>query len=167
MERNINKKDVILGLIMLGLSGYILFGNNVIVGNSIFKEEIIVARAEFYLKFLSVGMMIISVALIMKTLKIFKVKDQETTSEPINNIVKLSFVALIIYVFILKPVGFFISSFLLVAFLSYIIRLKENNIDLTDKKSVIKSLIISCIFSLTTVLIIMFIFTRWLKVVLP
>lgn len=167
VEREINKKDVILGLIMLSLSGYILFGSNVIVGDSILKESILVGRADFYIKFLAIIMILISAALILKAFGVFGLKNKETSDEPTNNVAKLSFVALIIYGFILKPMGFFASSFLLIMFLSFIIRIKEDGIDLKDKKLVIKSLVISCAFSIITVSIFAYIFTNWLKVVLP
>lgn len=167
MLKKINTKDIGLGLIMMGLSLYILLGSNVVIGNSIFKENIIVGRAEFYLKFLASIMILISLILIVRALNKSGLKGDNVTSIQSNNVVKLSFAALIIYILVLKLKGFFLSSFLLVTFLSFIIRLKENGIDINDKKLVFKSFLISCIFSLISVLVIMYIFKNWLNVVLP
>lgn len=165
--RKINIKDIALGFIMLGLSIYIFIGDNVILGNSIFKESIIIGRAEFYLKFLATVMILISLVLIIITLKKSRIKCNNESSIPSNNVVSLSFGALIIYVLVLKPLGFFLSSFLLTTFLSFIIRLRENRIDTRDKKLVLKSFLISCIFSLVSVLLIRYIFENGLNVILP
>lgn len=164
MKKDINKKDLILGLAMICLSVYILFSGDVITGNSIFKEEILVGKADFYIKFFAGILMIVSIALIVKALGLFGLKPTPVTKEPVNHVVVLSFIAMFIYLLIIRSVGFFIASFLLITTMSFVIRLKEDKIDLTDKKSVLKTLVISAIFSIIMVSITLLIFEKLLKV---
>lgn len=167
MGKKVDKKDVILGIIMITLSLYMFLGSNVIVGKSILKENITVGRADFYIKFLATALLVISFVMILKALGLFSSSNDRTNSSPATKTAKLSFVALIIYTVILKPIGFFISSFVLVTFLSLIIRLEETKINPQDRKDFVKPIIISCTFSLISVLSIMYVFTKWLKVILP
>lgn len=167
MGKKVDKKDVILGIIMIALSLYIFWGSNVIVGKSILKENITVGRADFYIKFLATALLVISFVIILKALGLFSSSNDRTNSNPMNKTAKLSFIALIIYTVILKPIGFFISSFVLVTFLSLIIRLEETKINSQKMKDFVKPIIISCTFSLVSVLSIMYVFTKWLKVILP
>ncbi len=161
-------KDIILGTMMISFSLYILLSESVIKGNSIFRESIVIARADFYIKFLAVLLIIISFIVFIKAFLPSKDSEENINSKKKNNFLAIfSFIGLAVYTAVLKRIGFFVDSFLLVTLLSFLIMIEEKSLDLKKKSVLIKGLLQSVVISLITVSVITFIFTNWLKVVLP
>ncbi len=76
-------------------------------------------------------------------------------------------IAFVLCTLVLEEVGFFISSFVLMALMCFIYQIKEKQQEFKASKAILKSLAISCVFSLALVVVLEQIFTHLLKVTLP
>ena len=68
---------------------------------------------------------------------------------------------------VMDALGFVINSIWLMALITFMIRMRENTVDVHAKKAVLKSVGISVLYAAILVLVASFVFSTWLKVTLP
>lgn len=163
-EKVVNKRDLCSSIVLAAIGLYITFGKNVVTGKTFGADSYpMAARADVYLKALGLALMLLSLALLVRSLR----ANKAATKKDIPMVAKIGAVSLVVYTLILKPLGFFISSVLLIAVWTFMFRLKEYHIDLKDKKAVLKTLGIAFIFAIIVVTVLQLAFTELLGVRLP
>ena len=163
--------DFILSLVIAAFGLYVIFGKNVIKGKLLTSQLALAARADVYLWGIAAIFVLLAVILLVRSLAFVKV-DEQTKTEPfrfgISALTIISFVATLVYLVFMELIGFIIPSFVFVAFLCFMYRLKENAVDWkTDKKGVFKAVWVSLLFSAVSVVAIKVIFERFLGINLP
>ena len=163
-KKVVNKRDLYSSIVLAVIGLYITFGKNVITGKTFGVDSMpMAARADVYLKTLGLVLAVLSLVLLVRAIR----TDKEVIKKEIPIVAIIGAASLVVYIFILKPLGFFISSVLLITAWTFMFRLKEYHIDLKDKRTVLKTLGISFAFSIIIVALLQLAFTKLLGVRLP
>jgi len=163
-----NMTDFVLGLIMLLVGCYATFAKSVTKGKTLLDVDVPFSDARSFVRILGILLMVLSVYLILRAMGVFKRKDNDdlTFKKP-EGIVLIGFGILITYLILLNVIGYTIPSILMIAGMTFLIMTKEKNLDLKDKKVVLKAVGISCAYSVVLVFVLSYAFKNWLHVVLP
>jgi hypothetical protein len=159
--------DFICGLVLSAVSIWLLVSKSVTIGKVETGQGGLFVRADVYPRMLGALMLFLAILMIIRSIN-FK-KEAETAPFFIN-ITKESlftFVALIVFIVILKPVGFAISTFALTFFLVVLYMLKEyesKNLTPQQKK---KKIVFAAVFSVILVVFVWVAFEKLLLVTLP
>lgn len=163
-----NPRDLILGIVMTAISLYLLFSSKVVKGMTLLYTDITIAKAGTYIRILGGLLLILSVSLILRAIGVFGGKQEEPSGKKIaDSFVIVGFVALILYIPLMKLIGFTVSSMLLMVCFTFMIRLREKKVDLHDKQALLKNLGVAVLYAVVLVLILEALFTRVLHVRLP
>lgn len=160
--------DLILGILMIGVSAFLFFGK-------ITEQEVqtaqggFLARSDIWLRMMAVFLFIVSVTLIIRSINFKKEEITEKFSFYIDSTVIATVAALIVYAITLPLLGFFITTFVMTLYLVLLYSVKEQGLKFTTApkgtwgKLVLKSLITAA------VLLIVFwvIFGKLLAIQLP
>lgn len=163
-KTKVNLRDFISGVVFAIFGAYVVFGKNVVRGKVFGIDRMpLVSRADFYIHALGWVLLVLSLGLIVRAV----VKKEETEKKEVPIVAVYSGISLVIFCLIVKPLTFYPSAVLLIAFWVFIFRIKEYHIAKTDRKGILKSLLISIVYSAVVVLILQLVFTRLLGVRLP
>lgn len=162
--------DFIIGTLFLILGIYVLTTNNILldsIGAS--QGTIWIIRPDIYVRGIGCLITAFSVILVLKSINWKRSEETTKFTFAMSKEVLLSIGALIIYAFIFPRVGFALSSFLLIFFLTFIYMCKEmsGKQDKITKKDRIKYAIYSVIYAAILVTVVYLIFSKILYVVLP
>jgi len=160
-----NKRDFVLGLVALALSLFLLLSDSVIQGFSMFQTKIYLAQAGAYIEIIAVLMIVVSLAMIIRAF--VKKEPGEDQKKSIDGLVVGAFAALIVYLLLMDALGFVINTIWLTALITFMLRVREKQISLKDRKAVLKTAGVSVGYAVILVLVLAFVFTTWLKVRLP
>lgn len=156
------KRDFFSGCVLILVSSYILFGQNIAVGRTLGKMPKL-ANAVLYVRLLGGILGFLSILLVIRALTSDKTQDARNIPKE----VVLTSIALILYALVLDLLGFFLSSVVLISFLTFIYRIKEKHLSKNDKPSMLKAAGISIIYSLICVALLQYVFTSLLGARLP
>ena len=92
---------------------------------------------------------------------------KEENKRKFDCLVLEGFAFLICYIPALKVAGFTIPTCILMSLFSFIIRMREKNVDKSDRKAVLKCAGIAVVYGVILTLVMEFAFTKWLNVRLP
>lgn len=161
-----NKKDFGFGLVSLAVSVFLLMSDGIVVGRSLFPMPSVWAKADTYVRIISTVMAVLSAILVLRSF-LKGEEGEEAQKTRIDHVVIIFFGAMALYLVLMDALGFVINSIWLMALITFMIRMRENNVDVHDKKAVLKSVGISVLYAAILVLVASFMFSTWLKVTLP
>lgn len=106
--------DFVLGVVMIGVSLYLLIGN---IATNIPKTSQggYLSRADVWIKMLAVMLLVVSIILVFKSIN-FKKGETKKFEFFLDNAIVSTIVGLIAYTVLLPKIGFFISTFSLTFF---------------------------------------------------
>lgn len=166
-----NRKDFILGVVMLVLGLYLLLAQGIVKGMTLLSTGITIAKAATYVRLLGGLLVLLSGGLTLRALGVFgeRAEDAEENSETwsLDPLVLILFGALLLYMPLMSLVGFTASSVILIAWVAFWIRYREKHVDLHDKKALLKNIGIAVVYSVILVLVLELMFTKGLHVRLP
>jgi hypothetical protein len=162
----VNKKDLIWGI---GLSILSVCISIYSYGITSPKVVTTLARAEYYIRLWAYFLLILSTVLIGRTLLSAKKHDNTVFRNDSNNIIAPIFtsVCIIAYLFILKILGYFISTPLFLFILIYYFKKLSNKDEILSFKSRLIIIFNILFISVISSIISFYIFNNVLKVVLP
>ncbi|MCI8650142.1 MAG: hypothetical protein HFG20_08505 [Anaerotruncus sp.] len=166
-EKCKNWKDFLLGIVMLLISVYLLFSPNVVKGLTLLYTDITIAKAVTYVRILGGILLLLSLSLSLRALGLFGATSQEKSTFSIDWLILAGFAALLVYMPLIKLLGFILPSILLVGVFTFFIRCREKQISLRNTPEVLKGCIVSILYAVTLVLLLQFLFTQVLHVRLP
>lgn len=166
--------DFILGILMTGVGMFLLFSSKIVTNISMNDSGGYFARADVYVKMLGAILALSSIILIIKSLgfdknKLDKKNEPTKFNFDITDTVCYIILSMVIYAVFLPLIGFKISTFVMLFYLCMLFSIKEQNKKLNKytKQEVIKIGIRSFIYSLISVIVLYFVFTKGLNVQLP
>ena len=163
-----NLRDFILGLVMLALSLYLMLSPKIVKGMTLLYTSITVAKADTYIRLLGGLLLLLSAVLILRALGLFGLKAKKTDEKkPVDWLVIAGFATLLIYMPLMKIIGFTASSILLTASFKFMIRFREKKADLHNWQELLKNLGVSIAYAVVLVSALELLFTRALHVRLP
>lgn len=166
-----NRKDLILGVVMLVLGLYLLLAQGIVKGMTLLSTGITIAKAGTYVRLLGGLLVLLSGGLTLRALGVFgKCEADEEDSETrwkLDPLVPILFGALLLYMPLMSLVGFTVSSMIMIAWVAFWIRYREKHVDLHDKKALLKNIGIAVVYSVILVLVLELMFTKGLHVRLP
>lgn len=129
MKRIKKMNDFVLGILMIFLSAFLVFGKitevEVKTGQGGF-----LTRSDVWLRMMGVFLFVVSIILIIRAIGIGK-KGQEHQAEPFNFYLDSTVVAvvlsLVVYALALPKIGFFITTFLMCLYLVVLFTIKEKS----------------------------------------
>lgn len=162
-----NKRDFIFGLIGLGLSLFLLLSDSVIRGFTIFQSKVYWAQAGAYIDIVAALLLAFSVALVVRAVLKAEPGSENEKKQKLDWLVVVAFAAMIVYLLLMDVLGFVINTIWLSSLITFMLQVREKQIDLKDKKAALKCAGISIGYSIVLVLVLAFVFSTWLKVRLP
>ena len=163
-----NKRDFLLGIVMTAVGLYLLLSNSIVKGFSLFQTKVVLAQAGTYLKIIGGLIVLVSAVVIIRSLR--KPLSEEEAAEakrPLDWMIVGCLAAFFVYLLLMDVLGFLIDTIWVIALITFLLRVREKHIDLHDKKELLKSIGIAVGYSVVLVLVISFMFTKWLNVRLP
>jgi hypothetical protein len=162
-----NMNDLIGGLVLIAGSIWLLVSKSITVGTITTGQGGLFVRADVYIRMLGVLMLFLAVLMVLRSINF---KKEAETKAFFFNVTKeslLSFAALILFIVILKPVGFAISTYALTFFLVVLYTLKEYALKNLTPRQKKKKIVFAAVFSLILVVFVWAVFEKVLLVTLP
>lgn len=160
--------DLILGILMIGVSAFLFFGK-------ITEQEVqtsqggFLARSDIWLRMMAVFLFAVSVVLIIRSINFKKEEIAEKFSFYIDSTVIATIIALIVYAIALPLLGFFFTTFVITLYLVLLYSIKEQGLKFTAVpkgawgKLALKSLITAAVL----LIVFWLIFGKLLAIQLP
>jgi hypothetical protein len=163
-----NVNDFIIGAALLALGLYVLFTDDIIQGNIAGSAGGPLVRPDVYVRLIGGCMAFCAALLVIKAIN-FSGGEVKGFHFVLSREVVLTIVGLIVYTVLLNYIGFAISTFLLLFFLTcmYIRKEKSGEGKALTKPEIIKYLITAAVYSAVLDLAVYLIFSRLLFVALP
>ena len=166
-----NWRDLILGLVMLACGLYMVLAKGVVRGMTLLNTTVKLAQAATYMRILGGILALLSAVLVLRALGVFGgAAQEEKKSEGVRKLdwlVICAFAGLVLYLPMMDVIGFTVASILLMTLLTFLIRLREKHVDVHDRNAVLKNLAVAASYAVILVLVLEFMFTKWLHVRLP
>lgn len=168
-KRILNWRDLVLGIVMVIIGLYLVLSPNIVQGMTVLYTEIGFAKPRTYICMLGYILLILSIMLITRAVGVWgkNKEDKEENKRKFDCLVLEGFAFLICYIPALKMAGFTIPTCILMSLFSFIIRMREKNVDKSDRKAVLKCAGIAVVYGVILTLVMEFAFTKWLNVRLP
>lgn len=168
-KRILNWRDLVLGIVMVIIGLYLVLSPNIVQGMTVLYTEIGLAKPRTYICMLGYILLILSIMLITRAVGVWgnNKEDKEENKRKFDCLVLEGFAFLICYIPALKVAGFTIPTCILMSLFSFIIRMREKNVDKSDRKAVLKCAGIAVVYGVILTLVMEFAFTKWLNVRLP
>lgn len=167
-------KDYLVGFVLIVVGIYLMVGKNVVTGVVISETDVELAKADTYLRFLGLLLTIASAAMVLSSvIKGFRAKKEAEPAgeEGPDSVSKWFvvgfFVGAIVFALLIKVIGFFFDTLWFAFALSLYLQIREQGIDLHDKKALGTAALKSLIYALILDVALYLAFTKILKVKLP
>ena len=159
--------DFIVGLVLLAGGLWLMFSSNITEGRILRSQSQGILQADTYIKFLGGLVFFLAFLMVIRSINFRKEAETKAFEFEMSKESFLTFTALILYVAILKPLGFSIATFLFTFFIACLYMFKETkNKGLSRRDKIIKVAILAG-FSVILIFTVYLIFGRILLVVLP
>ena len=162
-----NMNDLIAGILLLAGGLWLMLSNNITVGRILQSQGQGIIRADTYIRMLGGLVFFLAVLMIIRSINFKKIAETSEFEFAINKESALTFAALILYVVLLKPLGFAITTFLFAFFISCIYMLGETKNKGLSRREITKKIVFIGVFSLVLIIVVYLIFARVLGVILP
>jgi hypothetical protein len=159
--------DFIIGIVLIAVSVWLLVSKNITEGRIIENEGGIFVRADMYIRMLGGLMFFLAFLIVIRSINFKKAAETKGFSFTITTESFLTILALVLFIILLKPVGFGITTFLFTFFEVCLYMRKENLGKGLSRRVLIKKTIFAGIFSLILVVLVYLVFVKVLLVILP
>jgi hypothetical protein len=159
--------DFIIGLALMAASAWLMASKNITEGRIIETEGGIFVRADMYIRMLGGLMFFLAFLMVIRAINFKKAAETRGLSFTITKESFLTIIALIVFIAVLKPVGFGITTFTFTFFEVCLYMRKENEGKGLSRREAIKKLVFAAMFSLILVVLVYMVFVKVLLVVLP
>jgi hypothetical protein len=159
--------DFIIGMVLMAVSVWLLVSKNITEGRIIDNEGGLFVRADMYIRMLGGLMLFLAFLMVIRSINFKKAAETTGFSFTITTESFLTILALVLFIILLKPVGFGITTFLFTFFEVCLYMRKENRGKGLGRREVIKKTVFAGIFSVILVVIVYLVFVKVLLVILP
>jgi hypothetical protein len=159
--------DFISGIMLTAASVWLLVSKNITEGRITTGEGGIFVRADMYIRILGGLMFFLAFLMVIRSINFKKAGEAKGFSFTITKESLLTVAALVVFILVLKPVGFAITTFLFSFFVVCLYMHKENSGKNLTRREVIKKAAFAFGFSLVLVAIVYLVFAKVLLVTLP
>jgi hypothetical protein len=159
--------DFIIGIVLMAVSVWLLVSKNITEGRIIDNEGGAFVRADMYIRMLGGLMFFLAFLIVIRSINFKKAAETKGFSFTITLESFLTILALVLFIILLKPVGFGITTFLFTFFEVCLYMRKENQGKGLSRRELIKKTVFAGIFSLILVVIVYLVFVKVLLVILP
>lgn len=159
-------KDLILGVLSAAFGAYLTFSDGIISGFSLMSDISFFARAEIYIKFLGILLMILGVIIFIRSIGFGKAKIRENTERiAVKKETVITAAALAVYIVLFSVMGYFIPTLLLVGLLTGVYRYREeSDLPVQERTPRVRAAAEILIYSVVVVAGLYIIFTEFLGV---
>ena len=159
--------DFLMGLLLLAGGLWLMLSDKITEGRILKSQRQGFLQADTYIQVLGGLVVFLAVLMVIRSINFKKEAETQAFSFYMSKESLLTFVALILYVALLKPLGFSITTFLFTFFIACIYMLKETKNKGLSRRDKIKKMIILAVFSVIMVIAVYLIFGKVLLVILP
>ena len=159
--------DFVSGLILSGVSLYLIFGKNIVQGKVTTGPGGPLVRADMYIRMLGILMLLLSAIMVIRSVNFRKAVETKGFSFTITRESIFTAFALAGFIIFLKPLGFGITTFLFSFFVVCLYSIKENQGKGFGRREKIKKALFAALFSLILVAVVYLVFAKILLVTLP
>ena len=162
-----NMNDFVIGLLLLAGGLWLMLSDNITEGRILQSQRQGFLQADTYIKLLGGLVVLLAFLMVIRSINFSRDKETQAFSFHISKESFLTFIALILFIIFLRPLGFSITTFLFTFSTACIYLFKETKNKGLSRREMIKKIIILAVFSVILVVTVYLIFARVLMVVLP
>lgn len=162
-----NMNDFIGGILLMMGGMWLMVSKNITEGRILLSQRQGFIQADTYIRMLGGLVFFLAVIMCVRSINFKKEGETEAFTFSITRESFLTFVALVAFIALLKPLGFAVATFLFSSFVVSLYMLKETRDKGLSRKKKIAKLAFSCVFSLILVFVVYLIFAKGLLVTLP
>jgi hypothetical protein len=166
-EKIKSMNDFIIGIALMAASVWLLVSKNITEGRIIDTAGGIFVRADIYIRILGGLMFFLALLMVIRAINFKKAAETKGFSFTITKESFLTIIALVVFIIILKPIGFAVTTFLFTFFEVCLYMRRENKGKGLDRRGWIKKTAFAAVFSLILITIVYFLFAKALLVTLP
>ena len=159
--------DFIIGLALMAASVWLMVSKNITEGRIINGEGGIFVRADMYIRMLGGLMFFLAFLMVIHAINFKNSAETKGFSFAITKESFLTIIALIVFIAVLKPVGFGMTTFAFTFFEVCLYMRKENERKGIGRRELIKKVVFAALFSLILEVIVYLVFVKVLLVILP
>ena len=159
--------DFILGLVLMAGGLWLMLSKNITEGRIIASQRQGWLQADTYIRVLGGLVFFLAVLMVIRAINFKKEANTQAFSFNISKESFLTFIGLILFLILLRPLGFSITTFLFTFSIASLYMLKETKYKELTRRDKIRQFIILAVFSLILVALVYLIFARLLLVILP
>jgi hypothetical protein len=159
--------DFIIGLALMAASVWLMASRNITEGRIIDTEGGAFVRADMYIRMLGGLMFFLALLMVIRSINFKKAAETSGFSFTITQESLLTIIALVLFIILLKPVGFGITTFAFTFFEVCLYMRRENLGKGLGRREVIKKAVFAAVFSLILVVLVYMVFVKVLLVILP
>jgi hypothetical protein len=159
--------DFIIGITLMAASVWLLVSKNITEGRIIDSEGGVFVRADMYIRMLGALMFFLAFLMVIRSINLKNIAETKGLSFTITKESFITIIALIVFIIVLKPLGFAVTTFLFSFFEACLYMYKENKGKGLNRREVIKKTVFAGVFSLVLVTIVYLLFAKVLLVMLP
>jgi hypothetical protein len=171
MELKSNKiksmNDFIIGIALMALGAWLIFSKNITEGRILKSQNQGILQADTYLKLIGGLIFFLAFLIVIRSFNFKKGAETKAFEFHISKESLLTFVALILFIVLLKPLGFAITTFLVTYFIVCLYMLREIKDKGLGRREKIKKFVFAGVFSAVLVVVVYLIFSKVLLVILP
>ena len=159
--------DFIMGILLMAGGLWLMLSKNITEGRILRSQRQGWFQADTYIKVLGGLVVFLAILMVIRSINFKKEAETKAFAFEMSKESLLTFVALILYVVFLKPLGFSITTFLFTFFVACLYMFKETKNKGLSRRDKIKKIVAIAVFSLVLVVVVYLIFAKVLLVVLP
>lgn len=162
-----NMNDCIGGVVLMAASVFLLVSKNITEGRIVTGQGGFFVRADTYIRMLGGLMFFLAFLMIIRSINFKKIAETKGFVFVITKESLCTVAALIVFLLLLKPLGFAITTFLFSFFIVCLYMRKENRDKGLSRRDWIKKTVFAGVFSLILVVVVYLVFAKLLLVTLP
>jgi hypothetical protein len=159
--------DFVSGLALIAASVWLMVSKNITEGRIIDTEGGAFVRADMYIRMLGGLMFFLAFLMVIRAINFRKATETKGFSFTITKESLLTIIALVVFIILLKPVGFGITTFAFTFFEVCLYMHRENKGKGFGRREMIKKTVFAGVFSLILVVVVYLVFVKVLLVILP
>ena len=162
-----NMNDFIAGILLMAGGLWLMLSKTIIEGRILKSQSQGLIRPDTYIRILGVLVFFLAALMVIRSIN-FK-KEAETKAFVFHGTKEgfLTLVALILFVALLKPLGFMVVTPLLTFFIVCIYMLKETKDQGLTRREMIKKFVVAGVYSIVLVWVVYLLFSKIMLVSLP
>ena len=162
-----NMNDFFIGIVFVAAGLWLMLSKKTTEGKILTTQNQGILQADTYIKMLGGLMFFLAILVLIRSINFKKEAETKAFSFHITKESFLTFIALVMFLVLLKPLGFAITTTSFTVFTVCLYMLKETRGKGLGRREMIKKFIFAGIYSIVLVLIVYLVFVKLLLVILP